>query len=306
MKGIIGECNDINELKTATSKLDVASMCDLKINDNGVWKPVNKLKGVYNNTKGQFATTVVPHYNLIQHKEYFDCFGNALKRLNIKFKATVKVSGQRAYVDFDFVDNKLKFDKLNEEFTTGMRLGNSYDKSCGLVISPRYKRLACSNGMILTRTSKTVSIKHHSKIAQEINKLVESRLHKIINETEYLKSYVSASMKDSTEWITACRIFEKMLKMVNQREKVLEKLGIAIVTTKNEKTKKKELSYVLNDNTKKDKKITRWDMYNAITEHLTHGEQITPFIEGLYHTFAEKLLCTPLEKMPKVEKVLTA
>jgi len=55
----------------------------------------------------------------------------------------------------------------------------------------------------------------------------------------------------------------------------------------------------LDDRTKKKNKLTRWEIYNAITRYLTHGEAITPHIENIFHRQAEKLLMIPLAKLPR-------
>jgi hypothetical protein len=306
MKGMIRECSTLKELYATTDKLDKAAIVPLKIDDGGVIKDVDNYKGVYNISQGKFCTSVVPYYNLIQHKEYFDSFAVALNRLNIKFKSTIKVSGNRAFCDIEFLNKNVKFDKLNEEFTTGIRLVNSYDKTTGLHAAPRLTRLACTNGMILTRSEKTVSIKHHSKVAKDIQVFVERRINEFVSRYDDLRVYVSESMKDSIEWNKACRIIEHLFKQLKHREEILKRLGISVIINTNDKTKKKSVSYIWDDNTTKKKKINRWDLYNAITNYLTHGEQITPHIESLFHAKAEKLLITKLSKMPLVEVTLKA
>ena len=199
MKHITTTCNTLEEVKAATSLLDSASCVPLKIDDGGIIKDVTNFKGIYNISQGKFCTAVVPYYNLIQHKEYFDGFATSLTNLGIKFKMTVKQSGNRAFADIDFEGRNLKFDKLNEEFTTGIRLMNSYDKSTGVYVMPRYTRLACLNGMIITRSEKTVSIKHHSKLVSQIQVFIEKKVNELINENLDLYNWVSESMADSIE-----------------------------------------------------------------------------------------------------------
>ncbi len=305
MKNVLAVCENLEEFKEATNLLDKASIGELRINDNGIWKDVKRLRGIYNNTQGVFTCAVVPHYNLVQHKEYFDHFAQSLHNLGINYTATLKYSGHKAYVDFEFKDRNLKFTKLNEEFTTGMRIANSYDKSCGLIIAPRFTRLACTNGMIITKTEKSVSIKHHSKIAKEIQTCVEHRLNDLISTNLDLQTWVSESMKDSGEWKTMCRIIEKMILPLKHREPILKNLGISIIIVTDKKTKKKQVSYVLDDINKNKEPINRWTLYNSLTRYISHGEAMTPFIETLFHKWAEKALMTPLNKMPMVEKVLT-
>ena len=291
-------CNNLDEVQKATSNLDKSKLCSLKIDDGGVIKDVDNFKGVYNITQGKFCASVVPYYNLVQHKEYFDSFAEAMTRLNINFKMIIKQSGNKSFADIDFQDKNIKFDKLNEEFVTGIRLINSYNKSTGLIVAPRFTRLACANGMIITRTMKTVSIKHNSKILKELQSFIEKKLNSIINESTHLQTWVSEGMADSVEWRVAARILEKLFTQIKHREEILKRLEISLVVVTDKKTKKKNVSYVLDN--KEKKKVTRWDLYNACTHYITHGEHITPHIEDVLHKKAEKLLDTPLAKMPKV------
>jgi hypothetical protein len=304
MKNTIAVCETVEDVYKATDQLDKATSVLLKIDDGGVIKDVKKFKGIYNVSKGEMACAVIPHYNLVQHKQYFDSFATALGRLNIDFSMTLKYSGNRAFADVEFKDRNLKFDKLDEEFTTGLRLANSYDKTCGLLVAPRYTRLACVNGMILTRSERTLSIKHHTKIVKEIEVFVEKKLNEFISSHTDLQQWVSTSMDDSIEWRTTCAIIEKLFSQIKHREEILRNLGISIVIVTDKKTKKKSISYVPDDNKIKENPITRWEMYNAVTKYLTHGEQITPHIESLFHKQAEKLLVTPIEKLPRVKVVL--
>jgi len=292
------ECKTIEQVKDATTKLDKASMLPLKIDDGGVLKDVEKFKGIYNISKGKFCSAVVSHYNLIQHKEYFDGFAEALKRLNLKFKMDIKQCGNKAFADISFINKNIKFDKLNEEFITGIRLINSYDKSTGLHAVPRFTRLACTNGMIITRNDKTLSVKHHSKILEDIQRFIEKRINDIIGCNGELQVWVSSSIKDSIEWETCCKIISKLFTQIKHREEILKRLGISVIVVKDKKTNKKAVSYVWNDDKQKKKKISRWELYNAITNYLTYGEHITPHIENIFHRYAEKLLITPLIEMP--------
>jgi len=304
MKDVLAVCNTLEECERNTNMLDKASLVDLKVIDGGVEKPVDNFKGVYNISQGKLATAVVPYYNLVQHRDYFMGFANALNRLDIEFTMTLKQAGQRAFADIEFENKNIKFDKLNEEFTTGIRLVNSYNKLTGVFVMPRYTRLACTNGMIITRCEKTLSIKHTSKVLNEIEKFIETRLSEIITENSDLQAWVSGAMGDSIEWLAASRIMGKLFKQPKHREEILKRLGISMITVEDKKSKKKSISYVLDDDEKKLNKITRWEMYNAITHYLTHGEHITPHIENHFHKYAEKLLVTPLAKMPTEKVVL--
>lgn len=291
-------CQNIEQVYNATDQLDKASLVDLKVNDGGVIKDVETHKGVYNVSKGKFCSSVAPYYNLIQHKQYFDLFAESLDRLNIKYTMTIKSDGNHAYADIDFINKNLKFDNLNEEFTTGIRLVNSYNKTTGVLAAPRFTRLFCTNGMILTRDAKVVSLKHTSRELKNIHGFIENKINAIIATDIKLQGWVADSMKDTVEWKICYRIIEKLFKQLKHREEILKRLDISIVEIEDKKTKKKSISYVADNENIKTKKFNRWEIYNAITQYISHGEHITPHIENLFHKHAEKLLITKLEKMP--------
>lgn len=301
MKYVEYVCENAQEVPNITSNLDKAKLVPISIDDGGVIKPVPNWKGVYNVSQGRMCATVVPNYNLVQHKEYFDAFAVALNRLNVPFRMRLTQSFNKAYADIDFIGRNLKFDKLNEEFTTGIRLTNSYDKTLSLSISPRYTRLACTNGMILTRMQYTVHLKHHSKLVKEFEIQIERSIQNIINQSDDLKNWVSQSMLDSIEWNTACLIIEKLFKQRKHRDPILKELGISCIDK--EEKGKAYVEYVWDDDTQKKKKLNRWELYNAVTSHLTHGQHISPFIQELYQQKAEKILETPLVTLAKVHSV---
>lgn len=294
------ECNNLQEVQSATSTLDKAKEVPIKIDDGGVIKDVKEWKGIYNISQGKFSAAVISYYNVIQHKEYFDAFAQAMDRLNVKYKMIIKQAGNRAFADIQFEGRNIKFKKLNEEFVTGIRLMNGYNGKTGLLVSPMFTRLACLNGMIITRTERSFSVRHHSKMLQEVETFVEKRLNELINKYDDLQAWVSGAMADSKEWTLCCNIIAKMIPIVKHREQVLKNLGIDIVI-KTDKAKKKTFNYIWHDDKLKKEKFTRWEVYNAVTSYLSHGKQITPQMEDWYHRKADKLLLTPLNKMPIIE-----
>jgi len=296
-------CSNLAEVKTAVKNMDIAKIVPLQMDDGGVIKNIDNYVGVYNVSKGKFCTSVIPQYNLIQHREYFVGFAEAMNNLGMKFTMSMSQVGNRAFAEIDFPDNKIELKKLNEKFTSGISLVNSYDKSTGLFVAPRFTRLACTNGMIITSAEKTVSVKHHSKIAQEINSFIETKLNAIINNSDDLQHWVSTSMKDSLEWNSCCKIVEKLFAQMKHREEILKRLGISVVTVTDKKSKKKSVTYVWDDAQKKKAKFTRWEVYNSVTSYLTHGEHITPHIEHLFHKQAQRILMTPFIKLPKAKGI---
>lgn len=294
------ELVNISEIQTATEALDRARLCDITINDGGVAKEIKEFKAVYNISRGRMAASVGKGYHLILHKEYFDTFCTALTNLGIKYKAIINQSTSMAVMDIIFENKNIKFDELGEEFTTGIRIINSYTKTRGLSICPRYTRLACTNGMIMSRFDMTFSVRHNSTMIKDMEHLIETRINIIIDKDEELKAWVEDSMKDTTEWTLAVNIFKKLISSSKHREGILKELGISAITKK-EKGKKKQIEYILDNES--NKKLSRWSIYNAVTKFCTHGEQITPNVESYLQKRAEKILTTKLIELP-IEMVI--
>ena len=95
-------CESTEEVYEVTKKLDSARLLPLHIKDGEIMKEVDNFKGVYNDGTGKFCSAVVPHYKIVQHKEYFDSFAKSLDNLNIKYKAEITQVGNRAFADFFF------------------------------------------------------------------------------------------------------------------------------------------------------------------------------------------------------------
>lgn len=87
------------------------------------------------------------------------------------------------------------------------------------------------------------------------------------------------SIGDSIEW----EIMERILRSVSGAKKHFEAI--------------KEILH------KGSESYTRWDLYNAFTNYATHGQQLTPNVEQMMQTKAEKILLTPLvEMIPEVKE----
>lgn len=296
------ECNNVAEVQAIIPKLDVASMVPLFLKDGGVEKEVKTYKGIYNNSKGEFCAAVSNNYHLIQHRDYVNGFAEALDRLNIKYAMVINQFNNRLIADIKFTDKTEKFEKLNEEFMTGIRLINSYDKSTGILMMPKVTRLACENGMILTQHNESFSIKHTAKLAMEIQGLIESSITNMVNTYSDLKIYVSQSIKDSIEWENACKLVSVLFKIKKHREGILSNLGISEIEVEDKKTKKKGIQYVFDKKESIVEKFDRWTIYNAITKYITHNEHVTPHMENWLQKSAEKVLTTELKQlMPKIE-----
>jgi len=292
-------CTNKNEVNAAVQNLDIAIKCDLTIDLAGVPKKINDYKGVYNVSKDRFCGVVTSRYNLVQHKDYVLDFADAMNRLNLDYSINMMTFKNKIFADIKFNDKNIKLDKLNEEFITGVRLINSYDKTTCLSIQPMFTRLACTNGMIMTSFSDTLSIRHDSTSVKRIAQEIELKLSRMINNNSYLEKWVSESMGDSIEWNVCCGIIEKLFAQIKHREGILNQLGISVIKVKEKSKGINKVRYVLDE--KLNNTITRWKLYNAVTSYLTHNEHITPHINDMLHKQAEKILTKSSTMLPQIE-----
>jgi len=296
----IFKCTSVEEIKLNTDLLDKAVVVSpLRFDVLGVNKETTQWRGIFNITQDRFTKPISEMYHLVTHKEFLDSFADALQNLNLKFEMHINSMGNTIITDILFLDKKIEMVKLNEEFIVGIRLINSYDRSYAITISPRLLRLVCTNGMVLVKDETIFSIKHSSKLAKQIETLVETKISEIINKTEYLQKLVEESIGDSIEWKYAGKILEKLLKQDKHTDGILKNLGITRIETKNPLDKKKPvITYI---GLEEGVKLTRWQIYNAITAYLTHNEQLSPYVETVMQSKAEKLLLTPLQQAIKIE-----
>jgi hypothetical protein len=224
-------------------------------------------KGIYNQSKKAMATLAGEDYNLAQHTDVVQGVADALLNLNIKADSRVGDSGNVIFVDINFPETKIGV-KKGEEFFAGIRLINSYNKTTGIIIAPRYMRLVCSNGMVMpSRMVKHFNVRHDSSMAKDFALVIPEIINQMVSFEPKLREIVEKSIADSIEW--------DLMKGIIRKLAVSEK-------------HMKEIEARLPQNP------TRWDLYNAFTNYATHGSQLKPSVEQRLLTKAQVLLDTPL------------
>jgi hypothetical protein len=240
-----------------------------------------RFKAVYNVTKDHVSAIVGLNYNIVQHRDLYKCAVEACSNLGLEFKDNVLDFGDKVYIDIDFPEKKFEFKQLGESFAIGLRFMNSYNKKTGVVIVPKFIRLACMNGMIVRnlRWSHAVKIRHNTPQAKDFETHVEIALSKIITMDEQLRKVVEPAMADSIEFDLAKKIYQYLLGRC--ADEYVEKIW---------KIAKKNMPRTA-------KSLSRWDMYNAVTQFVTHGAQLKPSVYDFYVNKYNKLLTTPLTEL---------
>jgi hypothetical protein len=242
-------------------------------------------QAVWNLSKNSLGCIASRDYKIINHREVVKSLFEAINGLNIKFDYNLRTQGHRIFLDVAFPDTKLlvkaKGLVKGEEFIGGIRLVNSYDKTTGLLILPRLCRVVCSNGMIMDNYITGYSIRHNQKLVESFSELIEKALVNMVNSCDTLKAVINECIEDSTEWQYVKIILKNLIHYKKHFLKILENL----------KEKHSEGA-----------KLTRWDIYNSVTQYCSHNTQLKPTIEALLQKKAQKLLATKLEVLAVEEQ----
>lgn len=238
----------------------------------------NKHFAVWNENKEKVSAIVSDEYKLVQHQHLLNEVTDALINLNLKAKVDINDGGDVIFADITFTESKINV-KKGEEFFVGIRVINSFNKSTGIMILPRLVRLACQNGAVVdTIWSKSFSIIHTNKLAENFASIIPVMIKEMVEHNDHFKALVEASMEDSVEWEVAQRIIQNLIQTEKHRDAIFSIL----------------------DKLKVDNKVSRWTVYNSITDYCSHSSQLTPMVERTLQNKAQKVLTSTLKELTPV------
>ena len=231
-------------------------------------------KAVVNQNKPSEVYSFVSNgYKVVQHKDVIRGVVEALTLLNIQCEAEVVMCDSRLIVDIEFKNQNIKLENLHEEFTTGIRLINSYDKTTGVFICPKLVRLACTNEMVMTKFIKGYYAIHTANNATEFAVIIKTLITDLAEKQEKFKLLISEALTDSIEWQYCEKLLEKLVGREKHRKALIE---------------------ILKRDNDISKPITRWSLYNSVTYLVSHGEFLSTAVNEWLNERAEKVLMTPL------------
>jgi len=128
--------------------------------------------------------------------------------------------------------------------------------------------------MVVSQIVKPQRIKYTEELKITVEGLIDKMLKDIISSDEKLSNMVSVCMKDSIEW-QALRLITKAL---FQKNKYITDILSRVKLTK-------------------ENRVTRWSLYNAVTEFCTRSERLKPHVDAWLQNKAERILATPFAKL---------
>lgn len=232
--------------------------------------PIKEWKGIYNMDKRKIATVASEDYQIIQHKDVQDAVTQTLSRLNLDVKGVVRNFGDSFRADLVFQNAGVEVTDDASGIQIGIRVVNSYNKATSFRLEMFGFRRVCQNGMTFGAKSfgiveNTIHYGEREKNLAEIGRITEGFIHKVINSSATMQAYVNLMIGDSMEYTTCIKIVRALVKAEKHQEELIKRLTDA---------------------------KTRWELYNAVTNYATHGEQLTPhvqtYLEGVSRRIMEK------------------
>lgn len=276
---------NLDGLSNQVGNFDQAVETKLFFGSEGNPQSMDRWKGVFNMGTGQVAQVVSKGYQIIQHNDVVQSVVESLGNLNIQVDGLVRNQRDRVKLDLVFQNQGVPIKDDATGCKLGIRAVNSYDKSSSFRLEMFAYRMICSNGMALGNMMGVREVTFHvgeKKPLEKIKEITERFVKEVINSSEKLQEYVSFAMEDSIEWDLTKKLITKLMGGTQCHIKAIE-----------------ERLEEVKDN------LTRWDVYNAMTEYLTHDQQLKPSVVDMLERKSRVVLGNmshKLEMMVEVEQ----
>lgn len=247
--GITEKFNDIQELETQVLNFHKHEVKEVFVKLNGEFAQAKNFKGIYNLDTSEVDGVMTKRYNLIKHGDAILPLVDTIKELGLTgVSGYTFCNGKRAYtmVWFEDVERQVEVQK-GDIIKLGILIGNSVDGTLALWGEVMGLRLVCMNGMTTEHIIQSYRKVHLGKenIAEEAGQFYKALIVELTQHSEILKDIVSRNV---AEMINS-KLYDTILSGIGMPEthvqKILEELEGS-------------------------DKISKWDLYNKVTEYITH------------------------------------
>lgn len=259
------------ELMPQIQTLDNFELKDLDI--EGINEEEYKnFKAIHNMSTGKLIKIVKPRSHIFQHSEVMETCLNNLNDLGLK--GVAKITNDRDKVAMEVLLNTQSMN--GETMRFGLMVKSNYKNAGGVSIEMFAYREICQNGMILGKMAKS-----NMRISkpEQLDGAIRESINRIVARNQNFEQFMSRALSDSLEWHFAEQVMNELVRTKKHKLKLLE----------------------LMNNEVENGKITRWQLYNVLTNYATFGGLFTTNIVNYLQNAAQKLLVTPENVYKKVK-----
>jgi hypothetical protein len=232
---------------------------DFKVSQVKLITEGGKFSGYFGNQRedtGDILGVTSEQYGIVQNSALLEVAQQAFETRGLKdYEQSIIVSGggQRMFAEFTFKNRQLA-SKVGDTFGTKIIVQNSFDRSLRASLSLGLLRLVCLNGAATEDREFSMTRKHSTKfsidfVGEAIDKAMDSR-------AKALALYDSLAQKSISDE-QGVIILKHLIAMGHLSEKLAECMTTLWLAPKRAEDKGRNL----------------FNLYNAVTEHLTHQVQ---------------------------------
>jgi hypothetical protein len=216
-------------------------------------KIIPNLFGNFREDTGECLGSTSDQYGLIQNEDILDAAKAAMSARGMKdFKESIVIAGggARMYASYTFEDRTLATEK-GDLFGYQITVQNSFDRSLRGSIVLGFRRLICSNGMATTEKDFALTAKHSSRVS-----------------VDFVGKAIDKAMSHGSHALQAFDTMAKIKITPEQGMNILKHLEQSKIISG---SLREGISTLwLSPRRKEDMARTIYNLYNAITEYVTH------------------------------------
>jgi hypothetical protein len=222
--------------------------------------------GNFREDTGECLGITSEQYGLIQNAELRDAAHAALATKGMSDfteRTVVTANGARFYTEFTFANKQLAME-VGDLFGFKLTLKNSFDRSMRAAFALGFMRLTCKNGASTLEKEFAVTAKHSSKVS-----------------VDFLGKAIDHALANGQH---ALRVFDTLAGVSISDEQGVNVLNQLVIADALSGSLRDDISTLwLNPRRQEDKARNLYNLYNAVTEHLTHQ------VSGSRFEYADKL-----------------
>lgn len=225
-----------------------------------VWvdgRVIDRYKAVVNKRTRHVYSIQSAHYKLVQHREVAEAVRAALHERGYKPDESVNFekNGARMFMRVLVMQDEVLGDKIR----WGLLVTNSYDGSMGIWIAGYGIRLGCLNQMVLGREVLLEYAIHMGEVREKVAEGLET----VLDGLAEVRDLVIAAMESKVSAAEAAEIISKFPISPTHKVRIAELV------------EKYAGIHIDLEAPAKNVEISRWALYNAFTEAITHANRLS-------------------------------